>query len=818
MHVAEEEDGEVQDVNDAKGRSSTGTPKESLPLKPSDAVRDSSARRDEASGPSRSSTPRSGPVQGRPDPRAHKLPDRPTHNLPSRPDVPMPGPVPPERYAQGRGHDRREVRDSREPRGPREGRDPREAWEARDSRPSDSDRLGRPRELSERHATDASIERGDLPPRPGQHRDTRGRVQDRHNETPVQPSAPLPAANESSEPSMNPERAALFAQEGSDRPDRRPDADRQSRGRRPAPNEATDTVNPDRVPMIDDRNDAHASQGRLPRDDGRDRGPRPPSPRRVSRHGPEYGPATGGYDDRPGRSFHQEPRGPLHQEPRGVQDPRGPGRDPRDRSPLPGGNFRGDWPSGRDAERGVMDKIREPPTFHRPGPRGQDPEHRMPHQEENYGRLNPMPSSSDIPSGPRGRGRSATRGGHGAYPSTPSRPDGRFGAPEMPRAPSPERLPPTGPASGRSRPRGYEHGTGPTTPSGPPPGPHSDRKQNFGPRSDMQTPVSAGTTPSSGVHPDRLAQMGSSSLPPPPPPGAPPPGPNRHVSAGDRHASGPRLAPSDSMGPLPADAGVPTGPASSGDRTRTGGGRRQLAGINTTLQQAQTTPDMGRNSGPRGAQPRQLLGNSDAQVLTGGSPATTPGQERQDVMWQEPTNWGPANGGDGSARREHRGERESRSDRPSRSSRRSSQERSPRPAREGEAKGHGEYRDRRSMGAEAGGKEREPRRPGRDVGTRDMTGQPPPGGRELMGGREPRHRPEGPAGNRPGEEWTGGGGYGGSGHRGGRGGPRDAGPRDMGSRGPEERREPRDDRGRKRRSEEGVGGLMSDREKRPRRD
>jgi THO complex subunit 2 len=69
---------------------------------------------------------------------------------------------------------------------------------------------------------------------------------------------------------------------------------------------------------------------------------------------------------------------------------------------------------------------------------------------------------------------------------------------------------------------------------------------------------------------------------------------------------------------------------------------------------------------------------------------------------------------------------------------------------------------------------------------------PPAGGRELMGGRESRHQ-----GSRT-EDW--------SGRSSGRSGPRS-----------EERRESREDRGRKRRSEEGAGASQNEREKRPRR-
>ncbi|PHH87356.1 hypothetical protein CDD83_8982 [Cordyceps sp. RAO-2017] len=800
--ATEEEDGEVQDATDGKAQPGAGTPREPQPSRPLDPARTLPPRQEE---------------------------DRPApHNLPSRPDVPIPGHVPPERYSQPRAAERRDGRDAREPRAATSRGDNREAWDAREARePSrdarepratEPDRAGRPadQQVERRAAAEPAGEAShpDLPPRPSQQhererpfRDPRiARTQNHQPESQTRLLVPPPAASEPPEPAMNPERAAFFSQDSSGPPDRLtrgPDPDRLPRVHRQAAGDPAEAAEPERPTAIEDRGEglAHAPQNRFRRDDGHERPSRAPSPRRSSRYGQEHGPASGGFDDRQGRPY--------------LQDQRPPGRDPRDRSPLTGhGNYRG------DPERGG-DKMRDPSSgFYRSGARGQELEHRLPpHQDHNYGRLNAVPSSSDVPSGPRGRGRSVTRGGYMAHSSTPGRPDNRFGVPDTPRAPSPDRLPPTGPSSGRGRRVGYETGSGPATPLGTHGGPNphsSDRTRSFGGVAgpDAQTPTTATTTaPSSVVHPDRLAQMGSGL---PPPPSGPPHGHIRHTNVGERHVPAVRQPPSGSMGPPPSsEAGVPTGPASSSERLRNGGGRRQLAGINNTLQQSQSMPDLARGGGPRASQPRQFLGNSDAQVLTGGSPASTPGHERQDVMWHDPPNWGPANGGDGAARRE-RTERESRTDRLGRSSRRSSRERererSPRPMREGESKDHAEYRDRRPMGnTEAGSKERDPHRLRRDMSGRSMMGLPPNGGRELMSTRELRPRGDGGAGgNRTAEDWVGSGS--GSGYRMARGGPRD-----MGMRLPEERREVRDERGRKRRSEEGMGALASERDKRPRR-
>lgn len=779
--MMDQEDGEVQDARESGGPSGTGTPRDAMLAKFAGAERgELGARKDEASMPSRSSTPRPGlPNQAKADVRAHKLPERPTaHNLPTRPDVPIPTHLPSERFAQpGRAPERRDTRDVREVR------------EARDW-PLDQDRL-RTREHVDRRVGDVTGEaRHDLPPRPGMHERERlhreprsGRMPDRHAEA-GQALQGLAAAGTAAELSMNPDRAALFVQDGADRNTRRPEADRLLRGRSQA-GELAEAAQAPRAALAEDRSDVapQMAAGRLARDELRDRGgPRPPSPRRHM--------GGGWHDERQSRPFPPDPRGPP------------PGRDPRDRSPMAGDGFR----SERPAEREAMEPMRDASGFPRSGPRGPDVDQRLPHQDQNYGRLNAMPSTSDIPLGPRGRGArpSTTRGGGHGGPSTPGWADGRLGGPETPRAPSPDRVPPTGPASGRGRRGGYDHGS---TLSGLMGGPLMDRARSFGAAGDAQVGASGdGTATLAGLASERVSHMGA-SLPPPPltglaglPPGH---GQSRHANGGERSVSGPARA---VAGPSSGEPGVPTGPASSGERLRYVGGRRQLAGINNTLQQAQGGADMTRASGPRPA--RQYLGNSDAQVLTGGPAAATAGQERGDMAWQDSGSRGQDSGsrgqsnggGEGLGRRDYRVDREGRTDRTSRPSRRSSRERersdrSPRAMREGEGREHREYRDRRLMmgGAEGGG--------------REAMGAPLAGSREaaMGGGREGGHRV---ADARGGEEWGGAAGGDGGGGYGGRG---------AGSWAMEERRDMRDDRGRKRRSEEGAGSLASDRDKRPRR-
>ncbi|KAI9152096.1 THO complex subunit 2 [Paramyrothecium foliicola] len=799
--LPEEEDGEVNDGKDGKSQSNASqgqapaTPKDSLPAKPSTQGRHDSAS---SSGPARSSTPKPNQTNAnssRGDPRPMSLPDRPPHTLPSRPDVPIPGhPFTSERYGQQRGHERRDGRDGRTP---RDHRDPRS-----DNRQMDSDKPPRGHESRTTDSTRDS-HRADLPQRQPpveRERPARDASSSRQNDRAAEQNPPSSAPtgpSDAQEPLMNPERAALFAK---DEPQTRTHDSDRSRPRRQAPNATLDGINPERAALFRENEDNTPT--RPPRDDGRERNPRGHSPRRGGRYGHDQGPPGPYPDERHGRL--QPP------------DPRHVGRNYRDQSPQVGGVHR-DRALDHEGERGNMGKPRDASGFPRPSSRDHESDQRAPpYPGPNDGRLDPYPPSNDIPSGPRGRGRGAARGGHPPSQGPGGgRSDGRFAGPDTPRAPSPERAPPTGPSSsGRGR-RGYEPSHGPSTPSGAGGGMHPDRLHNFsGP--DM-SPASANATPLGGGHPSRLSQL-SGSLPPTPPP--PPPGPmssnhGRHsmgsMQTPDR--PGPSHGPRQSMGSTSnapgLEGGVPTGPASSNERMRSGGGKRQLAGINNMLQQAQANmPEPTRSSSMRRNQPRQMLGNSDVQVLTGGSPTSTPGHERQDPMRFDPAQpgrGGPSNGDEGmprpEAERGHRSEHHNRPERSSRSSRRSSRERGDRersPGRDRESKEHREYRDRRSGGTTEGGanggsrEERESRRSNREGGAREPMG-PPASGRDLMGGpRDSRHQ-----GGRTGEDWSG---------RSGRGGPRQ-----------EERRESREDRGRKRRSEEGAGNLQNEREKRPRR-
>lgn len=665
----DEEDGEVQD---GKKQAKESTPQSALPPRPGRALRDSTPN----SGQSRSSTPKPNAQAGRGDNNPAGLPDRPPHNLPNRPDVKIPPHYTPDRHnGSSRGHDRRDGRGQRDGHESRDSRD--------QSRPTrDGERQDRGREPAERRSGEG---RGDFTPSGPRNQDQgrnqrqpRGGRNDDRADTSVNANAnananpPQGGQGGDHGPVMNPERAAIFAQDEGGRGGRgQREQDRQSKsGRQESVNSIP--VNPDRAALLDQRGDK--SGGRSNRNEGRDRGSRNQSPRRGQRQGQDQSGTPG--------------------------DARGSGRN-RERSP------------GSSRNRGDRDTPR--------GPDGSGGDRPLPpHQDPNYGRLNPIPTGPETPTGPRPRGRGVARSAQNTPTGPSNRGDGRQG--EQGRAPSPNRQPPTGPASGRRR-GGHDaagaHG------SGSPAGNNADRHRPGGNDQDK--------APGPGVHPDRLAHLGPGGHAPPPPPPPPPGGPAK-------------------------DSGIPTGP--SNERHR--GGRRQLAGINNTLQQSHGGGGGQDRSMGRPHQQRQMLGNSDVQVLTGGSQPSTPAQEPPRFI-DAPK--GPANGDDGSGH--GHGRRDHRQDRHGRAS-------------------HGEFRDRRSTGGPDGAPrdDRDNRRSGHGGGPEGMPPMNPGGGRD-------RHRGEGGRGP---EDWNG--------NRGGRGG----GGGEGGGR--------REDRGRKRRSEE---GLTSDRDKRPRR-
>ncbi|KAH8172157.1 transcription factor/nuclear export subunit protein 2 domain-containing protein [Sarocladium implicatum] len=793
--TTEEEDGEVQDRKETKGQADTPTrgsqpnrstqPGASLPARPSVSGRDTPKRDSTPKGQPRAATPNlaTGPNgsalgNSRMDSRPSNLPQRPPSGLPTRPDVSIPNHHDSRTSERRDGRETREERsresrdsrdlkdrDTREPRDREKPRDPRDNW------PRDSERSERPRDPREPRLPDGprDANRTELGPR-NSSRPHRNSQSFEANDRPAAPNAEHP------EPAMNPERAARFAQESSDKP-----AGAQDRGRRPG---SGDMVNSDRAAALNDTNDNTPTRG--PREEVRSR-VRGQSPRRGGR--PEPSGPDAGYDDRYGRLPPPQPWGS------GTRDPRD------DMSSQ--GSHRNDRHPDRDAGRNMDFPARDTPTSRRT-PQGPEPGPRTAYQDQNYGRLNaPMPAL-DTPSGPRGRGRNNARAVSGAQstPSAPLGPESRPPAVDVSRGPPDERAPPTGPASGRSR-RPLDPYPGPDTPvntptypSGPGsssgPGVHPDRRGLGQQMDNRHSPGPSHSQAPPNTHPDRMRRVAS---------GQQGPGPNRqlppqsggyaghdghaHGRAGPHYSNTPdrggRGMPPQSNTPTSNEFSTPTGPSTDRRPDQRQMDQRKMQTLNNVIQSSGSPADNGRNN--NGNRNRQRIANSDAQVLTGGSPNVTPVQERADPMRADSTHRGPPDADDqgrGDHERSHR-DRDGRSERSGRS-RRSSRDRDSDKGpsgRDRDNKEPREHRDRRS-GAGQDGRDREPRLP------RDPMGPPPPtGGRDLMGGRDARH----------GDDRGGG--------RSGRNGP------------PREDR--RDDRSRKRKSEEGLGPPPNDREKRPRR-
>ncbi|KAI1503944.1 transcription factor/nuclear export subunit protein 2-domain-containing protein [Biscogniauxia marginata] len=821
---AEEEDGEVKDVktHSATTQLAGADKNETESTRPSlqrDANQKSVsvlAKPDSRAIPTRSSTPKPTPPTSIPVQGARQEPSRPSnltstsggnvHGLPNRPEVPFPAAFTHDKFGQIKTAHAREHRESREPREPRDQREPREMWDSRDSRdpgvreprdardprpfrPTEETRpiRGREHQVVDRRVAESTPRESPRSERERQpHRsDTRrlepnlqerplrervppsgnasrgaetGRIQ---RESPVaMKSMPPPPPPDPQGPTVNPERARLI---GTPRLDERPDI-----------------INPARASLISDTRPT----ARQVRDDSRDRnGPRVPSPRRDR------------VDSRAGDTSRDERSSRSHRADHHLST-----REHRSES-LPSTGPRGRLVD-HDSDRPISDRPRDPSTFAGPpaASRGESDHGRLTNQDPDYGRLSSIPSIADIgnpPEGPRGRGRNAARA---TASNPPVRPEPRFQGNELHRPPSPDRNhPPTGPAS--SRPRrsqpGGQHGhmpAGSPANTGPSPGIHPDRLRQFNPgagpasspsQPSYQTPAPAPVS----VHPDRMNQISS------PPSLAGNPHPSGRSLPPLQTSERPSLSGPSSHRQQPAShqmtsgadnspIAVPTGPSAANDRARTGG-RRQLSGINNILQGG---PNM------RSKNSRSNLAGSDAQVLTGASPVSTPLHERPESIL---SNERPGRNDHERGRREH-----DNADRSSRT-RRSSRDRSS--ERELRSKDPREYRERKTaaVGPNHGREgEREPsRRSGREQAGTSRDPMAVGGRGDLMsngrdGPREPRHRGDG-GGSRHEDYGRSGGGRG--------GGPRG-----------EDRRESRggpEDRGRKRRSEE-FGGASEKRQRR----
>ncbi|KAI1342353.1 hypothetical protein F5Y15DRAFT_300268 [Xylariaceae sp. FL0016] len=815
---AGDEDGEIKSgqAHLASAQlSSTAVEKGSEPARSLPAQQDANSRpnstpqKPEPRSAPRSSTPKNLGNPPPPNLGPRQDPSRssiltPAPGLPSRPEVPFPAHFTHDQFgtikqSHLRDHrdprdprDTRDQRDSREPREPREARDSREPREPRDNRdprslrPADDHRPTRARDhqTTDRRATeslprdpqrsdrDRQVHRPDSARRnePGQQdRDARtsrdrgptpattARIAETARgprDSPAAPkSMPPPPQPDVPGPTVNPERAHLI---NLDHPDDRPNM-----------------VNPARAALIQDSRPG----GRPGREDSRDRqSPRVPSPRRGDRSETRH--SEPHRDDRAGRTHRAEHHGSA-----------------RDHSTSKNSRH-----FDHDSERPGTDRSRDSGAFQGPlAGRGESDHGRLNSQDPDYGRLNSIPSVVDIgnaPEGPRGRGRTSTRP---TANNPPPRSEPRFQGSEPHRQPSPDRHhPPTGPASSRPRrnlPGGQQNSASSPVAAGTPAGIHPERLRQLnvpGPSgSPSQHSYPAPAPAPVPVHPDRLSHiapqnphLGGRSLPPLHTPERPSPGgpPNHRQPSG--HIP---VTPGLDNSPMSA----PTGPAAANDRTR-GGGRRQLSGINNILQ-----------GGPqvRSRSSRSNLAGSDAQVLTGASPVSTPVHERSDPFFSSDRNGGERHGrGDPDrGRREHDG-----ADRPPRQGRRTSREHSSDRGQRG--KETRDYRERKSdVGTPNHGREAERETLRRSTRESNGTGReslPAPGRSDLVGNgrdgpRESRHRTDGGSGRH--EEY----GRSGGGSRGGRG---------------DDRRESRgglEDHGRKRRSgDEFVGGRPSDKRQR----
>ncbi|KAI1323198.1 hypothetical protein F5Y16DRAFT_352117 [Xylariaceae sp. FL0255] len=834
---AEEEDGEVDDGAGSKAN---------LPAKAKDTIpqRSSSSQRETVpasapapqkteprpdstrpSAPAQPTVASSHPFSGRQESVRSTLAPVPSgmHGLPSRPEVPFPAQFKHDQFGtiktlhpRGDHRDGRDHRESREP--PRDSRDLRDTRDtnlrdARDQRDprslrgSEDTRNPRMRDnqLPDRRMQDNmpreaqrephNIGRDRAPPRsdlnrrpePGpQERDSRPPPRDRVSpavnipredagrdprDLPA-PVRPTPPQADAQGPTVNPERARLI------------NADHANE--RPAP------INPARAAILND--------GRHGRGDSRDRtGSRGASPRRGDR------PESRNEPSRDDRRSQREPHGPS-------RDHR---HDSRGGAPMQNGRA-----TDQDSDKAMIDRSRDPVPFPNQAASRNDHDHnRFDTQDPDYGRLSSIPtldnSRNNPPEGPRGRGRAAARG-PGNLP--PGRPDSRPLADEVHRPSSPDRQhPPTGPSSSRPRRNqgGAPHAPGlPPTPTasatGPTmPGVHPERLRQLNsgnsgapPSQSSYVPPPLPATPPVSVHPDRMAQINPSSagggnqhsasrpLPPLQTPDRPHGPMSGHRQPFDSHP----ITPNADQSPMAA----PTGPAATHDRGNRTGGRRQLSGINSILQG-------GPNVRAKGS--RSNLAGSDAQVLTGASPVSTPVAERMEPF--------PAKERSGRSDQERGRKEHESSERSSRGAPRASRDRERSSERDHRSKEHRtDYRDHKSGVSEAShardAEKDSMRRSSRDQSSTGREPMPPSSrALEIPGGgrdgprdrpREQRHRGDGGNGRHEENGRSSGGRRGGQHREDRRGDPRNGGGGD-------------DHRNRKRQSEE-FGGPAEKRQRR----
>ncbi|KAF4632447.1 hypothetical protein G7Y89_g5677 [Cudoniella acicularis] len=741
--------------------------------------------------------------------------DRRPHNLPTRPDAPIPSQQLIDRH---RHSDRRDIRD---PRLPDSGRMDRPGDRLpRDYPPSDrrgiepnSREFGRP---SDRNSgSDRRTVSGPEPPPRWTPDSARENLERNANASrAIDNSGRLSREN-----GMPPPRSSGLSS------DRAPvvNSDRVP----PSNPERQEIINPERAALISNTVPRSESP-RRPREDTRDHpSSRPQSPRRQT----ERDHTESRRDDRSSRNGPDASRGARSD----------------DVLPPPAGP-RSERPSDRGSDRADRSAFQPPFQATATPPRPIDLDHgrlnsgMRQQADPNFGRLNTGPTH-DIPSGPRDRNSRGNR-----ISSGPRRDERTplLSSTNLPRPPTPEKQPPTGPSSGRHPRRSASGqfdtisnlpGSAPTTPSVATPAPpiHPDRLKQLGsqavpPPPPPPPPSVASVPPATGIHPDRLRSFGNEtpSKPPihvnqssggrgrPPMPsvvtGGPPSGPKGAQSS-------PITSGSNGLAP-------PTGPASATERAARSG-RRQLTGINSMLQQA------GAQNGPermnvRGRGRVNAMGQPDTPTSNTSPilppPPPPPASGRPDLREVINPDRADLITGNVPSSDDRDKDRSARRERSGRHSRRSS--RSPDRTRdtkripgEDDRSSRGEHRERRG-GEREGERERHQGRsphrsseiPGRDPGTssresgRDRDRERESGrreGRERHSTRETHDASW--TGERPGERPS-------EGTPSGRS-------RDMREGRGEERRETRgsrEDSGRKRRSDEGMMDARGH-EKRPRR-
>ncbi|CAI4216957.1 unnamed protein product [Parascedosporium putredinis] len=780
--AAEDEDGEVKDGEDSKAKpGASNTSKDTLPPRP-DAKPGLQSQ-----GPALPERPHTDSlfdqmfvcqdtslpiVLGKYEPRdAREKDQREARDATRTPDpsrLERPRDLP---NADRRTSDHSTPRDNRDARDSRDNREARETKEARETpRHSDAERAGRNDSARRTEPHDRESRQQQQPrDRPSASLNGRGHNSPRPRDS--APATPTPASsNRTDAPSlgMNPERAALLNNADRARPDGRGGKDNDTNPRPQEPDRA-DMINPARAALIDGGGGAidhplattvaTGAREHIRRGDGTAR----KTKRLLRTEGATTATAVALLRRRDNRDS------------RDNRD----NRDNRDSRPDPAQSA-----GSRGDKRNDRESNRHPDNRPLPGGHGAPRDPQMQTMAEDQGRTRIKTMGASIPFPPwlifrRAREAvcEAQPAPHLALRLTTLRAADRT---REDKAPTDT---PTGPSSSRGRRGQFEansQGMNPPGPSTPAPPSHSDRGRQGPPG---PSPASSfGGTPSTqvGVHPDRLSQIA-----PPPPRQITP----THLTA--------------------ATAGLLCTKA-----------RTALAGINNMLQQAQA--NMSDSSRSRRSSQRTNLAGSDAQILTGASPVSTPTKDgEQAIRLEAGADRGSANGDGHSGRPDDRGRRDrDRSERSGRS-RRSSRERDRDRDRERDAH-RDRDRDRERDRERDRSADRERDKESRNYRDRRSapSGTQPPLGVEETSASHPdaqvaslravnpwvlqdpletlRHLRVPAVGTTRVASLGGGG-------------------RDLNSRTRDDRREPRDNRGRKRRSEEGAGSMSNEREKRQRR-